>query len=96
MVMKMFDRNNFVTSALDGKQKKQSLFVTLSVAVLFIITAFTFMNFLYCLSDCIGSIVCASADVALRDAIRSVPLILSFFMTLAGLMFAHTFYRNES
>ncbi len=94
--MKMFDQSDLVTSNLDEKQKKQSLIATVSVIVLFILSAFTFMNFLYCLSDCIGSIVCASADVALRDAIRSVPLILSFFMTLAGLMVAHTFYRNES
>ena len=62
----------------------------------FVLSAFTFMNFLYCLSDCIGSIVCASVDVALRDAFRSLPIFLSFFMTLAGLMVAHTFYRNEN
>ncbi|MBO4326058.1 MAG: hypothetical protein J5950_02155 [Clostridia bacterium] len=97
MVMKnMFDRNNFVLSGLDEKQKKTSLFVTLGVALFFILSAFTFMNFLYCLSDCIGSIVCASADVALRDALRSMPVFLTFFITLSGLMIAHTFYRNEN
>ena len=96
MVMKMFDKSDLVTSNLDAKQKKQSLIATLSVIILFALSAFTFMNFLYCLSDCIGSIVCGSPDVAVHDAIRSVPLFLSFFMTLAGLMVAHTFYRNES
>ena len=97
MVMKkMFDRNNFVNADLSGKQKKHSLAVTLCLALLFVISAFTFMNFLYCLSDCIGSIVCASVDVALRDALRSLPIFLSFFVTLSGLMVAHTFYRNES
>ena len=94
--MKMFDRNNFVLSGLDGKQKKQSLIVTAAVILFFILSAFTFMNFLYCLADCIGSIVCASTDIALRDALRSIPIFLSFFLSLSGLMAAHTFYRNES
>ena len=79
-----------------GKQKKQALIVTLSVALLFVVSAVTFMNFLYCLSDCIGSAVSGSPDVSLRDAARSVPIFLSFFMSLSGLMVAHTFYRNES
>ncbi|MBQ7698825.1 MAG: hypothetical protein IJT49_00605 [Clostridia bacterium] len=97
MVMKnMFDKNGFVLCGLDARQKKQNIIVTLCVIGSFIISAFTFMNFLYCLSDCIGSIVCASPDISLRDAIRSVPIFLSFFMSLSGLMVAHTFYRNES
>ena len=93
---KMFDRDHFVLSGLDEKQKKQSILVILSVALFFVLSAFTFMNFLYCLSDCAGSIVCASVDVSLRDAIRSAPIFLSFFLTLSGLMAAHTFYRNEN
>ena len=97
MVMKnMFDKNGFVLAGLDKKQKKQNIIVTLCVIGFFVISAFTFMNFLYCLSDCIGSIVCASPDISLRDALRSLPIFLSFFMTLSGLMVAHTFYRNES
>ncbi|MBQ2468129.1 MAG: hypothetical protein II503_00460, partial [Clostridia bacterium] len=81
---------------LDRKQVKQNLVVTAAVTLFFILSAFTFMNFLYCLSDCVGSIVCASPDVALRDAIRSCPIFLSFFLSLSGLMTAHAFYRNES
>ena len=97
MVMNsIFDRNNFVHSEQGGNQKRQSVFVTLCVIVFFALSAITFMNFLYCLSDCAGSIVCASPDVALRDAIRSCPIFLTFFVTLSGLMTAHTFYRNES
>ena len=92
----MFDRNGFVLCGLDRKQKNHALLSTLAVILFFIITAFTFMNFLYCLSDCIGSIVCGSPDVSVRDALRSMPIFLSFFMTLSGLMTAHTFYRNES
>lgn len=94
--MKMFDSNNFVISGLDRKQKKQSLAVTAAVIIFFVFSAFTFMNFLYCLADCIGSIVCASTDVALRDALRSLPIFLSFFLSLSGLMVAQTFYRNEN
>ena len=97
MVMKkIVDRDGCVPSGLDGKQKRHNLTASLAVALFFVISAFTFMNFLYVLSDCAGSIVCASPDVALRDALRSAPIILSFFLTLSGLMTAHTFYRNES
>ena len=93
---KIFDRDDFVLSGLDGKQKKHSLIAMLTVIVFFILSSFTFMNFLYCLSDCIGSIVCASPDIAARDALRSVPIFLTFFLMLCGLLTAHTFYRNES
>lgn len=97
MVMKMkCDRSDFVCSALGEKQKKQNVLSILAVILFFVLSAFTFMNFLYCFSDCIGSIVCGSADVALRDALRSVPIFLSFFLSLSGLMTAQAFYRNES
>ena len=59
MVMKtLFDRRS-VLSGLDARQKKQAGAVMLGVAVCFAFSAFTFMDFLYCLSDCIGSVVCA-------------------------------------
>lgn len=97
MVMKNDpDRNGCVLSGLGSKQKKQAIGVLIALAFFFVISAFTFMNFLYCLSDCVGSIVCGSPDVSLRDALRSLPIFLSFFMTLSGLMTVHTFYRNES
>ena len=95
VVMKMFDKANFVCSGLEGKQKKQGTVLLICLAVLYVLSAFTFMNFLYCLSDCIGSIVCSSADIALRDALRSVPIFLSFFVTLGGLMVCQSLYRNE-
>ncbi len=81
---------------MENKTKKQSLIVTISVIVFFVVSAFTFMNALYCLSDIIGSTVSGSVDIAIRDILRSVPVFLSFFITLCGLMVAHTFYRNES
>ena len=93
---KMFDSNNFVFNGLDKKQQIQTYIVIVSLIVFFIFSAFTFMNFLYALADCAGSIVCASVDVAIKDALRSVPIFLSFFLSLSGLMVAHTFYRNES
>ena len=97
MVMKtLFDRRGSVLSGLDARQKKQAGAVMLAVTVCFVLSAFTFMNFLYCLSDCIGSVLCGSMDIALRDALRSLPIFLSFFLSLCGLMVAHAFYRNES
>ena len=81
---------------MENKTNKQAAAVTISVIVLFVISAFTFMNALYCLSDIIGSFVSASADIAIRDILRSVPVFLTFVITLSGLMVAHTFYRNES
>lgn len=81
---------------MDNKTKKQALAVTISVIVFFVLSAFTFMNALYCLSDCIASTVSASVDITIRDALRSMPVFLTFFLTLCGLMTAHTFYRNES
>ena len=95
MVMKtLFDRRS-VLSGLDARQKKQAGAVMLGVAVCFAFSAFTFMDFLYCLSDCIGSVVCGGLDIALRDALRSLPVFLSFFLSLSGLLGAHAFYRNE-
>jgi len=81
---------------MDNKTKNQALIVTIILCFYFVLSAFTFMNALYCLSDIIGSIVSSSVDIAVRDIFRSVPVFLSFFMTLCGLMVAHTFYRNES
>ena len=62
---------------MENKSKKQALIVTILLIVLFVLSAFTFMNALYCLSDCIASTVSASADIAIRDALRSVPVFLS-------------------
>ena len=97
MVMKtLLDRNAFVLAGLEGKQKRQALAVMLALSAFFVLSALTFMNFLYCFSDCVGSVVCGSADIALRDALRSLPIILSFFLSLSGLLTANAFYRNES
>ena len=94
--MDIFNANNFVLSSCDKRQRIQSLEVVIAMTVFFMASAFTFMNFLYCLCDCLGSVVCHSNDVAIRDAIRSMPIFLSFFMTLTGVMACHAFFRNES
>ena len=91
---KFFDKENFVFSRLDKKVKNQSLLVSCLVLVCFILSAFTFMNMLYAFSECIGSIVCASVDVALHDLIRALPLFFSFFMSMWSLLLAHALYRN--
>ncbi|MBO7376696.1 MAG: hypothetical protein J6V01_06280, partial [Clostridia bacterium] len=92
----MFKKDNFVFSGIEDKRKKQGLIVFICLVIFYVLSAFTFMNFLYCLSDCIGSIVCSSVDVALRDALRSIPIFLSLFLSLGGLMVCQSFYRNEN
>ncbi len=94
--MKMFCADNFVSSGAEKSRKTRSIAVTLCLIFFYVLTAFTFMNFLYCLSDCIGSIVCGSPDVAIYDAQRSVPIFLTFFITLGALLICQAFYRNES
>ena len=96
IMKKLFSHENFVFSSLDAKQKKQSLIVTGLLILLFIISSFTFFNMFYGFVDCIGSIVSGSADVAIKDFLRSVPLYLTFFMTLWSLLTVHAYFRNES
>lgn len=93
---KLFDSNNFIFNSLNKREQIQTYIVIASLIVFFVFSAFTFMNFLYAIADVAGSLVCGSNDVAIKDAIRSVPIFLSFFLSLSGLMVAHTFYRNES
>lgn len=95
MVMKkFFDRENFVITSLEGQQRKQSVFVSCVLIVLFIFAAFTFFNALYCFADCIGSIVSGSPDVMIKDLIRSLPIILSCFMSIWGILLVHASFRN--
>lgn len=93
---KFFSKENFLLSDFDKKQKIQSLIVSLVVIVLFLLSAFTFFNAFYGFVDCIGSIVSGSADVAIKDITRSLPLILTVFMSIWGLLLAHALFRNAS
>ena len=96
LMKNLFSKDNFVLSTFDGKQKRQSLIVAIALIVFFIFSAFTFFNFMYAFADCIGSIVSGSADAALRDAGRSIPLFLSFFMSIWALLLVHGLFRNVS
>ena len=97
MVMKnLFSKEHFLYPGFEPKQRHQSLFVALLLGIFYIFSAFTFMNMLYCFADCVGSIVSGSADVAMTDFLRSVPMFLSFFMTLWTLLLVHAFFRNVS
>ena len=91
---KFFDRDNFILSTADKSQRKASLLLTLAIVVSFILTAFAFVNFLYAFADIVGSCVCASFDIAVRDLGRSLPIFLMFFICLWTLLFFHTMYRN--
>ena len=90
----LFDKSNFISSSFDASQKKQAIVVVVLLAVLFVVSSFTFFNMLYCFADIIGSIVSGSADVAIRDLLRSLPVFLSFFMSLWALLLVHASYRK--
>ena len=95
MVMKkFFSRDNFLFSSFNDKQRKQSLFVALLMIVIFLFSSFTFFNALYGFADVVGSIVSGSADVAIKDALRSIPLFLSAFMSIWTLLLLHANFRN--
>ena len=93
---KLFCKDNFFCSSLEKKPAKQFIIVKCLTALLFILSAFTFINMFYCFVDMIGSIVSGSADVALKDFARSAPIFLVFFMTLWSLLCVHAYYRNAS
>ena len=96
IMKKFFNKDNFVFSSLNQKQQRQSLVISGLLILFFIFSAFTFVNALYCFADCIGSIVCASVDVMIKDLLRSLPVILSFMMSLWAMMLLHAIYRNAS
>lgn len=93
---KFFDKDNFIYSSLELKQRRLSLCVSLVMIVAFVLSCFTFFNSIFVISDCVGSIVCASFDVSLKDFLRSFPIFLTFFMSVWTLLLCHAFYRNVS
>ena len=93
---KYFDKSNFIPSTFKDKERKQSLVTSILVIVFFVISAFTFMNMLYGFVDAMGSIVSGSPDVAIKDLLRNLPLILVFFMSLWTLLLLHATYRHVS
>ena len=86
----------FLVASYDKKQKRQRIVVIILLALFFILSSFTFFNLLYCFVECIGAIVSGSMDVALSDFLRTVPVFLTFFMTLWGLLLVHASYRKVS
>lgn len=93
---KYFDKSNFIPSTFEDKERKQSLVTSILVTIFFVISAFTFMNMLYGFVDAMGSIVSGSPDVAIKDLLRNLPLILVFFMSLWTLLLLHATYRHVS
>ena len=90
----LFNKDNFILSSFDAKQKRQSLFIAIALVFFFVLSAFTFFNMLYAFADQIGSIVCSSMDVALKDFLRSIPLYLTFFMSLWTILLLQASFRN--
>ncbi len=91
---KLFDKENFVSRGLERGKRGQSIFITVLLVLIFILGAFVFMNGLYAFADIIGSIVSGSIDVALKDLMRSWPLILAVFMVVWLILLLHAVYRN--
>jgi len=96
LMKKFFSKDSFVLSSFDKAQRRQSLLVSIIIIVLFIFSALTFFNALYAFADFVGSIVSGSPDAAIRDITRSLPLILSCFMSIWGLLLFHALFRNVS
>ncbi len=90
----LFKKENFVLSDFDQNQRKQSFVVSGLLILLFVISSFCFMNAFYCFVDAVGSIVSGSADVAIYDLLRSVPLFLTLFMAIWSMLLVHAFFRN--
>ena len=91
---KFFDKSNFIPSTFDAEQKKQSLIVSVLLIIFFVISAFTFLNALYAFADAVGSAVSGSMDVMVKDLLRSIPLILTIFMSLWTLFILQASFRN--
>ena len=52
------------------------------------------VNVVYALTDIGGCVISGSPDVAIKDFFRSLPIFLSFLMTLWTLLMLHGLYRN--
>ena len=91
---KLFDKSNFSLSSFDKAQKRQSLIVSLLVIVSFVAAAFILMDALYAFADIVGCFVSSSPDVAIKDALRSMPLFLVFFMSVWTIVLFHVTFRK--
>lgn len=91
---KFFDKAAFLFSDFSRKQKEQSYFVTFLFIIFFLAASFNFFNALYGFADAVGSIVSGSADVAIKDLLRSLPVILTCFMCIWTLLLLQASFRN--
>lgn len=96
MVMKkFFAKENFLSSSFSAEQRRQSLFVSITLAVCFAGAAFAFFHALYGFVDAIGSIVSGSKDVAIKDMLYILPLILVCFMAIWTVLLLQASFRNN-
>lgn len=91
----LFDKNNRICSALYGKGKKEQSFYTILSFALFILSGFFFWEFVYELSNMIGSIVSATPERAIEQLIRMLPLILTAFIVIYLSVYCHCAYRAK-
>ena len=93
---KLLDKSNFTLSSFDKAQKRQSLVVSLLVIISFVAAAFILMDALYAFADIVGCFVSSSPDVAIKDALRSMPLFLVFFMSIWTIVLFHVTFRKTN
>ena len=96
MIKKLFNRDNFVATGIDKKSKIHLLIITATLVATFVVTAFCAFDFIYVLCDVVGSVVSGSADVGIRDLIRSLPILFTLIGSSNIFVMFHYIYRNVS
>ena len=96
MVKDIFNREHFVCTSFDKKAKVQNIIVSVVLAVVFTVAALCTFNFFYVLCDVIGSIVSGSPDCAIRDLLRSLPILLTLLGVCHVFIALHYVRRNVS
>ena len=91
---KFFEKAAFLFEDFNGKQRMQSTFVSFLMIIFFLAASFNFFNALYGFADAVGSIVSGSPDVAIKDLLRSLPVILTCFMCIWTLLLLQANFRN--
>lgn len=93
---KFFDKDNFLFPSFTKGQKRQSLVISIALIIFFVFSGYTLFNAMYAFTDGIGSVVSGSMDSCIRDLMRSIPLFLSFFMSIWALFLLQASFRNVS
>ena len=92
----IFKPENRLVSTLSPEARKERRFYLILSFLIFAISAYPIWQFLYIFCDLIGSIVSGSPNVAIKDAIRMMPQIISSIGLVHMGVYAHCAYRATS